>query len=79
MKLRNKHRTDKKIASPHGEAYTIIDTRKDLFAALLSQDVPQIEDILCDWLDETISYHDEIEQYYHGFLAGLLSGSRDTH
>ena len=46
-------------ASPHGEAYTIIDTRKDLFAALVSQDVTQIEDILCDWLDETISYHDE--------------------
>jgi len=45
-----------------------------LFAALLSQDVSQIEDILCDWLDETISYHNKKEQYYHGFLAGLLTG-----
>ncbi|MBQ2263953.1 MAG: PD-(D/E)XK nuclease domain-containing protein, partial [Oscillospiraceae bacterium] len=26
------------------------------------------------WLNETISFFDEKEQYYHGFLAGLLSG-----
>lgn len=48
--------------------------REDLFEALLNKDCTSIEDILCDWLDETISYYDEKEQYYHGFLAGLLSG-----
>ena len=48
--------------------------REDLFEALLNKDCTSIEDILCDWLDETISYYDEREQYYHGFLAGLLSG-----
>ena len=50
------------------------DPRQELFESLLNGDVTRIEDILCDWLDETISYYDEKEQYYHGFLAGLLSG-----
>ena len=48
--------------------------RQELFESLLNGDVARIEDILCDWLDETISYYDEKEQYYHGFLSGLLSG-----
>ena len=51
------------ISLATGEAYTIIDTRNDLFAAM---DVTKIKYILYAWLDETISYH--------GFLAGLLSG-----
>ncbi len=50
------------------------DPRQELFEALLNEEIEKIEDILCDWLDETISYHDEKEQFYHGFLAGLLSG-----
>ena len=48
--------------------------RQELFESLINGDVTKIEDILCDWLDETISYYDEKEQYYHGFLTGLLSG-----
>ena len=48
--------------------------RQELFEALLNGDITRIEDILCDWLDETISYHDEKEQFYHGFLSELLSG-----
>ena len=50
------------------------DSREDLFEALLNKDCTRIEDIICDWLDEIISYHDEKEQYYHGFMTGLLSG-----
>lgn len=50
------------------------DPRQELFEALLNEETEKIEDILCDWLDETISYHDEKEQFYHGFLTGLLSG-----
>ncbi len=50
------------------------DPRTELFEALLNGNVTRIEDIICDWLDETISYHDEKEQYYHGFMTGLLSG-----
>lgn len=50
------------------------DPRQELFEALINEETEKIEDILCDWLDETISYHDEKEQFYHGFLTGLLSG-----
>ena len=50
------------------------DPRTELFEALLNGNVTRIEDIICDWLDDTISYHDEKEQYYHGFMTGLLSG-----
>lgn len=50
------------------------DPRRELFEAIINGDTAKLEDILCDWLDETISYHDEKEQYYHGFLSGLLSG-----
>ena len=50
------------------------DPRQELFESILNGDVIRIEDILCDWLEETISYYDEKEQYYHGFLTGLLSG-----
>lgn len=50
------------------------DSRNELFDALISEDIEAIEDTICDWLDETISFHDEKEQYYHGFLTGLFSG-----
>ncbi|MGN0677194.1 MAG: PD-(D/E)XK nuclease domain-containing protein, partial [Ruminococcus sp.] len=50
------------------------DSREKLLGALISKDSFTIENIICDWLNETISYYDEKEQYYHGFLTGLLSG-----
>lgn len=53
---------------------TVADSRSELFNALISEDIETIEDTVCDWLDETISFHDEQENYYHGFLTGLLSG-----
>ncbi|MCM1132206.1 MAG: ATP-binding protein [Ruminococcus flavefaciens] len=53
---------------------TVADSRSELFNALISEDIETIEDTICDWLDETISFHDERENYYHGFLTGLLSG-----
>lgn len=53
---------------------TNADSRSKLFDALISEDIESIEDTICDWLDETISFHDEKEQYYHGFLTGLFSG-----
>ncbi|MDE6796962.1 MAG: ATP-binding protein [Ruminococcus sp.] len=49
-------------------------SREELFNALIAEDIETIEDTICDWLDETISFHDEQENYYHGFLTGLLSG-----
>ncbi|MDE6036488.1 MAG: ATP-binding protein [Ruminococcus sp.] len=53
---------------------TVADSRTELFDALINEDIETIEDTICDWLDETISFHDEQENYYHGFLTGLLSG-----
>ena len=49
-------------------------SRADLLKALLSQNVEQVNEIVGTWLNETISFYDEKEQYYHGFMAGLLSG-----
>lgn len=48
--------------------------RNGLFDALLNEDTETIEDTLSDWLDETISYYDSKENYYHGFLTGMLTG-----
>lgn len=49
-------------------------SRDDLFNAMISGNTEEFEDILGDWLDETISYYDGREVYYHGFLSGVLSG-----
>ncbi len=49
-------------------------SRDELFSAVISGNTLQFEDILLDWLEDTISYYDTKENYYHGFLAGLLSG-----
>ncbi len=51
-----------------------LNSRADLLSALLSQDTERVNQIIGTWLNETISFYDEKEQYYHGFLAGLLSG-----
>ncbi len=53
---------------------TRTNSRTDLLNALLSQDTEQVNQIIGTWLNETISFYDEKEQYYHGFMAGLLSG-----
>ena len=49
-------------------------SRDDLFNAMISGNTEEFEDILGDWLDETISYYDGREVYYHCFLSGVLSG-----
>lgn len=49
-------------------------SRNDLFEAIINGNSQKFEEILCDWLAETISYYDGKENYYHGFLSGLLSG-----
>jgi hypothetical protein len=49
-------------------------SRNDLFEAIINGDSQKFEDILCDWLAETISYYDGKENYYHGFVSGLLVG-----
>jgi len=49
-------------------------SRDDLFTAMINGNVDEFETLLGDWLDETISYYDSKENYYHGFLSGLLVG-----
>ena len=49
-------------------------SRTDLLNALLLPDEMQVTHIVGTWLNETISYYDEQEQFYHGFMAGLISG-----
>ena len=48
--------------------------RDYFFEAILNKDAEKVNDHIQFWLAETISYYDEKESYYHGFLAGLLTG-----
>ena len=50
--------------------------RKALFEALWVGDAKTLSDIISQYLFETISYYDYKEDYYHAFLAGLLSGTQ---
>ena len=52
--------------------------RKVLFEALWAGDAKTLSDIISRCLRETISYYDYKEDYYHAFLAGLLSGAPYT-
>ncbi len=44
-----------------------------LYTALLNQDVVALEKELNELLLETISFNDAYENFYHGFIAGVLS------
>ena len=46
----------------------------EIFDAMLSEDTEKMEDEISKWLRKSISYHDTKENFYHGFLAGLLTG-----
>jgi len=48
----------------------------DLFKAIIDGNAEGFEEEVINWLDESISYHDNYESFYHGFLAGLLLGKR---
>jgi len=48
----------------------------DLFKAIIDGNAESFEEEVNNWLDESISYHDNYESFYHGFLAGLLMGRR---
>ena len=52
--------------------------RKALFEALWAGDAEALSQIISRCLRETISYYDYKEDYYHAFLAGLLSGQYPT-
>ena len=55
------------------EDYTFI-RKEDLYQCLVKEDVDQANEILGDILSRSISYFDNQESFYHGFLVGLFSG-----
>lgn len=57
------------------EDYTFI-RKEDLYQCLVREDVDQANEILGDILSRSISYFDNQESFYHGFLVGLFSGKK---
>lgn len=45
----------------------------ELYTAFLSLDAEAFEEVLGELLQETISFNDAYESFYHGFMAGVLS------
>ncbi|MBO8436722.1 MAG: AAA family ATPase [Spirochaetes bacterium] len=52
--------------------------RKGLFEAIWNVDAEELSSVITSYLFDTISYYDYREDYYHAFLAGLLSGAGYT-
>lgn len=48
--------------------------RKQLFQAIFSGDTESVQDAVNDMLFSMISFHDAQENFYHGFMAGILDG-----
>ena len=48
-----------------------------LFNAILNGEIGIFEAEINRWLSKSISYHDGYENFYHGFLVGLLEYSDD--
>ena len=57
------------------EDYTFV-RKEDLYQCLVKEDVDQANEILGDFLSRSISYFDNQESFYHGFLVGLFSGKK---
>ena len=41
---------------------------------MLEEKPEEVENEISKWLQKSISYHDTLENFYHGFLVGLLEG-----
>ena len=50
---------------------------RDLYRAMEEGDAEKMGEILSGQLFSTISFYDSAENFYHGFLAGILSQSQD--
>ncbi len=57
------------------EDYTFV-RKENLYQSLVKGDVDQANEILGDILSRSISYFDNEESFYHGFLLGLFSGKK---
>ena len=54
---------------------TSAEALNEMYHALVCGEVEAIERIITSMLRYTISYYDQKEDFYHGFLIGLLSGN----
>lgn len=74
------------LVIPNKEVYEIYETsftkyfkeytdvrKEDLFESLVEGDENKVSDLLNEILSKSISYFDNQENFYHGFLLGLLS------
>lgn len=52
------------------------DRKKELYQALLDGKVELADELLNDILEKSISYYDNYENFYHGFLVGLFSNEK---
>jgi len=50
---------------------------RDLYCAMENGDAEKMTEILSSQLFRTISFYDSAENFYHGFLAGILSRSEN--
>jgi hypothetical protein len=66
---------ERKINEWFNEKIKIKDTTL-LLRAILEKDIEQITDILNTYLMNMISFHDSAENFYHGFLIGILANIR---
>ena len=57
------------------EDYTFV-RKEDLYQSLVKGEVDHANEILGDILSRSISYFDNEESFYHGFLLGLFSGKK---
>ena len=57
------------------EDYTFV-RKENLYQSLVKGDVDQANEILGDILSRSISYFNNEESFYHGFLLGLFSGKK---
>jgi len=48
----------------------------NLYTAVLTQDIAIFEDEIINFLGESISFMDSHENFYHGFLTGVLRGMK---
>ena len=55
--------------------YTFV-RKENLYQSLVKGDVDQANEILGDILSRSISYFNNEESFYHGFLLGLFSGKK---
>lgn len=72
LEIRNCYRS---IINQYFESCKQKINKDDLYKALLNRDAAGFAEQITELLRKSISYYDNGEQFYHGLIAGLLSGN----